>query len=155
MMRLNKATRYALYAAMELAGADGEGQVTSGGVAGRYGIPAAVQAKVFQQLVRGGIAVGIRGSKGGYRLADRPSRVTVLDVIETMEPRRDPGGCLLHDAEEADCPRNRACRLRDLFDEVDELARCTFASITLETLVRRGRWSERTEGTVPCGDSPR
>jgi len=145
MMRLSKATRYALYAAMELAGADGEGQVTAGEVAGRYGIPATVQAKVFQQLVRSGLAVGIRGSGGGYRLAGRPSRVTVLDVIEAMEPRRDPGGCLLHDADPAQCPRQPDCRLRDLFDEVDELARCTFASITLETLVRRPR---------PAGESP-
>ncbi len=139
MMRLNKSTRYALYAAMELARAGVDGQVTAAEVAGRYRIPAAVQAKVLQQLVRAGIAVGSRGSGGGYRIARGPSELTVLDVIEAMEPRHGPGDCLLHDRDDEECSQRAECRLGSLFDEVDEMARCTFASITLETLVRRRR----------------
>ena len=137
MMRLKKSTRYALYAAMELAKAGDEGQVTASRVAERYAIPAAVQAKVFQQLVRARIAVGIRGSGGGYRLARNASEVTVLDVIEAFEPRRAQGGCLLAEHTDSPCALRPGCQLKRLFDEVDELARCTFASITLETLVGR------------------
>jgi Rrf2 family protein len=141
MMRLNKTTRYALYAAMEMAATAEDDHVTAAGVADRYGIPAAVQAKVFQQLVRAGIAVGLRGSGGGYRLARPASRITVLEVIEALEAPRAHGDCLLHDGTSAatsdGCPRRLACRLGELFDEVDEMARCTFASISLETLIRR------------------
>lgn len=132
-MRYNKSTRYALYAAMEMAAADGE-QVTATGVADRYGISPTVLAKVLQQLVRAGVAVGTRGVGGGYQLAKPASDLTMLDVIQIFEPPRDPGGCLLHD-QEAPCAHPRECRLRTVFDEVDELVRCTFASITLETLV--------------------
>ena len=137
MMRLNKTTRYALYAAMDMAGAAAAAHVTAAEVAQRYGVPAAVQAKVFQQLVRAGIAVGLRGSGGGYRLTNRPSEVTVLDVIEAMESRPTTGSCLLHESAEGRCRQSHECRLRNLFDEVDEMGRCTFASITLETLVGR------------------
>jgi Rrf2 family protein len=146
-MTLNKSTRYALYAAMELAGAGPDESIAAGRVAERYSIPAAVVAKVFPQLARAGIAIGTRGSGGGYRLARRAADVTVLEVIEAFEPRRDNGGCLLADRDEPLCDRGPGCRLRELFDEVDELVRCTFASITLETLVGQpqpGRFAERT-----------
>jgi Rrf2 family iron-sulfur cluster assembly transcriptional regulator len=149
MMKLNKSTRYALYAAMELAGSDPDEQVTAAGVAERYGISTAVVAKVFPQLARSGIAVGLRGSGGGYRLARSPSEVTVLDVIEAFEPPRPGDGCLLAAPGETACEQRPACRLKSLFDEVDEMARCTFASITLETLVGRLTFSRVSSTPSP------
>lgn len=139
MLNLNKSTRYALYAAMEMASARGEEPITAADTARRYGVPGSVLAKVFQQLVRGGIAIGERGSHGGYRLARDPAELTILDVVEAMEPGRGPGTCLLEDSEETECSRTGDCRLFRVFEEVDELARSTFASITLETLVRSPR----------------
>ena len=68
-MNFQKSTRYALYAAMELARENGGDQVTVAQVAGRYTIPGAVLAMVFQQLVRAGVALGTRGTGGGFRLA--------------------------------------------------------------------------------------
>jgi len=135
MTKIGKSARYALYAAMELTRAGEQGQVTAAEVAARYAIPPAVLAKVLQKLVRAGLAVGARGSKGGYRLAEKPSRVTVLDVLEAFEPRRPPGACLLDLERGEACAPGADCRLRRLFDEVDQLGRATFASITLETLV--------------------
>jgi len=135
MTKIGKSSRYALYAAMELARAGDRDQVTVAEVAARYAIPPAVLAKVLQRLVRAGLAVGTRGSKGGYRLADKPSRVTVLEILDAFEPRRQPGACLLATGPPEQCERGGDCRLRRLFDEVDELARATFASISLETLI--------------------
>jgi Rrf2 family protein len=134
-MNLNKSTRYALYAAMEMAQAEQDSAITVGEVAQRYGIPEGALAKVFQQLVRAGIALGTRGIGGGYRLAKAPSDLTVLDLLNVFEPPRASGHCLLVDRP-GDCHMTRACRLRRLFDEVDDLARNTFASITLATLVK-------------------
>lgn len=134
-MSYNKSTRYALYAAMEMAAAGDRTYVTAAQVAQRYNIPGTVLAKVFQQLVRAGIAIGTRGTGGGYQLAKKPSDLTMLDVIEVFEPPRSIGGCLLADSDDALCSNLNECRLRTVFDEVDELVRCTFASITLETLV--------------------
>lgn len=130
---MKKSTRYALYAAMELASADPDEAVTATRVADLYGIPPSVMAKVFQQLVRRGIAVGTRGQGGGYRLARGADAVTMLDVIESFEPPRRAESAADGDA---DTPFG-ARRLREVFDEVDELERCTFASISLATLARR------------------
>jgi len=137
-MKFNKSTRYALYAALEMTLAGDGNQVTASGVANRYRIPEGALAKVFQRLVRAGIAIGTRGGRGGYQLARSPSRVTLLEVISVFQPLRPPGRCLIDGAAEARCADEAECRLRDLFDEVDELVRSTFASVTLETLARRG-----------------
>jgi Rrf2 family protein len=134
-MTLNKMTRYALYAAMEMARAGGR-PLTVSEVAAFYGIPESALAKVFQHLVRMGLAQGIRGVGGGYRLAGPPSDTTVLDIIHAYEPPRNAGHCLLADTPSPDCGQTADCRLRRLFDEVDEMARCTLASVTLETLVK-------------------
>ena len=137
-MTFKKATRYALYAAMEMARAGPEGQVTVTQVAERHGIRVSVLAKTFQVLVRAGIAASARGVRGGYRLARAASQVTVLDVIDVFEGARATG-CLLAEPSEADCKETSLCRLRRLVDEVDEMARCTYASVTLETLVGNRR----------------
>ncbi|HSG00744.1 MAG TPA: Rrf2 family transcriptional regulator [Vicinamibacterales bacterium] len=137
-MTINRSTRYALYAAAEMATA-GEAPVTVTEVARRYGIPGGALAKVFQQLVRAGVAIGTRGIGGGYRLARPASRITVLDVMRVFERPRTPGTCVLHDRPGQQCPEASACNLHWLFEEVDELVRCTYESVTLETLVRRSR----------------
>ncbi len=135
-MTLNKSTRYALYAALEMALA-GDEPVTVASVAAQHRIPATALAKVFQQLVRSGMAIGTRGIGGGYRLAKPRSTITVLDVISAFEPPRPDGQCLLAERGETRCLKPIACGLRLLFDEVDQSVRSTFASVTLDTLARR------------------
>jgi Rrf2 family iron-sulfur cluster assembly transcriptional regulator len=128
----SKSTRYALYAALEMARSSDP--VAVGAVAAKYGIPQGVLAKVLQQLVRAGIARGVRGVGGGYLLAKPASDITVLDVIAVHDPIRPEGHCLLQDASDRECEDPPACRIRRLFDEVSELVSCTFASVSLETL---------------------
>lgn len=148
-MNITKSTRYALYAAAEMALAADAGDdrpTTVAAVAERYGIPEGALAKVFQQLVRAGLARGTRGIGGGYRLARPASKITVLDVLHVFERPRRPGTCILHDDPGQQCPRTSGCGLHWLFAEVDELVRSTYESVTLATLVRRaGR---------PAGDAP-
>lgn len=136
-MRLNKATHYGLYAALEMARLEDDQAVTVAEVAARYAVPEGVLAKVFQQLARAGIAVGTRGVGGGYRLGRAPSDLTVLDVIDALEAG---DGSLLSRSESGGSGPDRlpsaARGLERLFREVDDLARATFASTSLETLAR-------------------
>ena len=130
MPRMNKSTRYALYAAIELARANGR-TVTAGEVARRYRVPVTVVSKVFQQLARTGIARGIRGSGGGYRLSRRAAETTMLEVIDALEPARSHAG-------PAPPAEDAAQRLRQLLDEADGIWRSTFRAISLGTLVEPG-----------------
>lgn len=134
-MNYQRSTRYGLYAALEMARAGADAQVTAAAIAAKYRLPPAALAKAIQRLVRSGVAVGTRGSTGGYRLARPPSRLTVLDVVEVFESTRRPGDCLVGTCRPAGCEHFEECRMRQLFDEVDQQARATFASVSLETLV--------------------
>ena len=144
-IRLNKATHYGLFAALEMARLDNGEVVTVAEVAARYDLPEGVLAKVFQQLARAGIAVGTRGVGGGYRLSRAPSGLTVLDVIDALEsgdrmpisrPASGDETSGLGGTESDDPPASPARGLERLFREVDDLARATFASTSLETLAR-------------------
>lgn len=121
-MNLGKCSRYALLAAIEMAAA-GDRLVSASDVARRHGVPEAVVAKVLQRLVRAGIAVGTRGGCGGYRLTRSPSSVTVLDIVMVFEDDLGEGS-----REGGTTPLDR------LLGEVTDGLRCTFASVSLETL---------------------
>ncbi len=134
-MNLNKSTRYALHAALEMTLA-GEQPVTANQVAQRYEIPENVVAEVLQQLSRAGLARGVRGVGGGYRLARIPVDVAVQDIIDIFEPPSHPDTCMLRDIPGTECPGDEhpRCRLLGLFQEVDETTRATFESVSLATL---------------------
>lgn len=126
---MNKATRYALYAAVDMAAAKGAA-VTVQEVAARWRVPAAACAKAIQRLVRAGIAAGTRGARGGYRLAKPATRITVLDVVSAFEPKA-PAGREPNGRGAAGTPESR---VGHLFVEVEEAVRMTYASVTLATL---------------------
>lgn len=133
-MKFRKSTRYALYALTELARLGPDGSVTAAEVSERYGIPGSVTAKVFQELVRAGLAVGTRGQRGGYRLARPASEITLLEIIDRFEPPLSPPARAAGDGGAVEPAGARS--LQRVFDEVGELVRCTYASISLETVVR-------------------
>jgi len=131
-LTLQKATRYALCAAFELAKAGDGPPVRAADVAARYGLPRPALAKAFQQMMRAGLAIGTRGMRGGYRLARRPNDLTLLEILEAFEPGRV--------SSEHPCPDGPegVVALDRVFKELDQSVRSTLASITLATLLRRG-----------------
>ncbi|MEZ5064897.1 MAG: Rrf2 family transcriptional regulator [bacterium] len=143
-MKLRKSTRYALFAATEMARlAPGE-TVTAGEVAGRHGIPVSVMAKVFQELVRADVALGVRGPRGGYRLAAAPAKITLLAIIDRFEPGAPEPGDTPRGIRR---PANGADRLQRVVQQVDALVRAAYASISLEALVDR---QDRAMPDVPA-----
>lgn len=131
-MQLSKSARYALLAALEMALQPQP--VTVAQVASRHRLPEGALAKVFQTLVRAGIAQGTRGVGGGYRLLQSAEAITVLQILEVFEPRRPAREPAALAAE---------ARLQQLFAEVDETVRSTFASVSLGTLTRRAATDAR------------
>ena len=130
-MKLQIATRIALYAILDLA-SDPARQLSAADIAERFGISGNHLSKVLRTLGRAGMVEALRGAGGGYRFHGNAKRVTLLDVIrlfEDVEPNgqelRDPG---------AATPEGRA--LRVVLDEIDDTARATLSSITLATMMK-------------------
>ena len=92
MFRLSKKALYAIEAVLDIAYHAGAEPVQSREITRRQGIPRRYLEQALQQLVREGILVGVRGPRGGYRLARERRRITIGDIarvvrsVETSEP---------------------------------------------------------------------
>jgi Rrf2 family protein len=130
-MRLQKNTRLALYSVLEFA-ADPTRHIAAAEIAERYDVSAHHLSKVLSELARAGIVESARGVGGGYRFAANARRLTLMDVIQLFE---DLGAAEPERRERGEeTPVGRA--LAVVLSEIDEIAKSTFATITLATMLR-------------------
>ena len=125
MLRLSRKTLFAIEAVLDIAYNAGPEPVQSREITRRQGIPRRYLEQVLQQLVRDGILTGVRGPRGGYRLARERRRITVGDivrVIRTMEATSDPVDVV-----------------RPLWNELSEEFMVRLESITIQDLCDRAR----------------
>ena len=98
MLRISKKMLFAIEAVLDIAYHAGAGPVQSREITRRQGIPQRYLEQALQHLVRDDILVGVRGPKGGYRLARERRRITIGDIVrsvrkmETAENPMDSGG---------------------------------------------------------------
>jgi Rrf2 family protein len=84
MLRMSRKTLYALEAVVDIAINARPEPVQSKDITARQGIPQRYLESVMQQLVRAGVLRGVRGPRGGYRLARERRRITVGEVIRLV-----------------------------------------------------------------------
>jgi Rrf2 family iron-sulfur cluster assembly transcriptional regulator len=81
MLRLSRKTLLALEAVIDIAYNARPDPVQAREITARQGVPQRYLEQVMQQLVRAGILKGVRGPRGGYRLARERRRISVGEVI--------------------------------------------------------------------------
>ncbi|HYE00406.1 MAG TPA: Rrf2 family transcriptional regulator [Alphaproteobacteria bacterium] len=99
MLRFSKKLMFAIEAVLDIAYNAGNEPVQSGEITRRQGIPKRYLEQVLQQLVRAGVLAGVRGPRGGYRLARERRRITVGELVRVIgtldggdDPIDDPAG---------------------------------------------------------------
>ena len=85
MLRLSRKTLLALEAVIDIAFNARPEPVQAKEITARQGVPQRYLEQVMQQLVRAGILKGVRGPRGGYRLARERRRISVGDVVRVAE----------------------------------------------------------------------
>lgn len=93
MLRISKKLMFAIEAVLDIAYNAGSEPVQSGEITRRQGIPKRYLEQVLQQLVRAGVLAGVRGPRGGYRLARERRRINIgeiVRVVRAMETAEDP-----------------------------------------------------------------
>jgi Rrf2 family protein len=127
---ISTTAEYALRAVVFLAREPGRPRTTQQ-VAEATRVPGSYLSKVLQALVRGGIIESVRGIYGGYRLAGAPDGLTVLAVINSVDPIRRIRACPLG----IDAHGVRLCPLHRRLDEAIALAEQAFAETTIAGLL--------------------
>ena len=102
MLRISKKLMFAIEAVLDIAYNAGSEPVQSGEITRRQGIPKRYLEQVLQQLVRAGVLAGVRGPRGGYRLARERRRITIGEIVRIVrametaaDPVEDPAGSVL------------------------------------------------------------
>lgn len=142
-MKLQKSTTLALYSVLEFA-ANPKRQISAAEIAAKYGVSTHHLAKVLRELVRAGLVESVRGVGGGYRFSGNAKRVTLMNVIELFEDI----GRRADDADELGNATDVGSALGIVLTEIDDIAKATFLSITLDTmrkLIERQRPAGRPE----------
>ena len=130
-MRLQVNTTLALYSVIEFA-SDPQRHIPAAEIADKYGVSPHHLAKVLAELAHAGIVESVRGVGGGYRFAANVRRLTLMDVIQLFEDFAPPTA----QRRDASAPTPVDQALDAVLSEIDQIARATFSSITLATMLR-------------------
>jgi Rrf2 family protein len=132
---MTRTAEYALRAVAAL-GFQPERHLTARDLAGRTKVPPSYLAKLLRALARAGLIVSHRGPGGGFRLGRLPTQVTMLEVVNAVDPIRRIPRCPLHAA-------SRRCGLCGLHLRIDTglsmLERLFARSTIAEVIGDRGR----------------
>jgi Rrf2 family protein len=134
MLRLSRKTLLALEAVIDIAFNARPEPVQAKEITARQGVPQRYLEQVMQQLVRAGILKGVRGPRGGYRLARERRRISVGDVIRVAES--------IEDAEEEKIRPRSDLGLRivaPLIQSLQDDVMARLDSVSIEDLCQRAR----------------
>ena len=75
---------FAIEAVLDIAYHSSSEPVQSRDITRRQGIPRRYLEQALQHLVRNGLLIGVRGPRGGYRLARERRRITIGDIVRVV-----------------------------------------------------------------------
>ena len=159
MLSFSRTTGYAILALGCIGSWKGQ-WVRSGQIHECTGIPTPYLRKTLFALVRFGLIQAKRGYQGGFVLRRPPEEITLLDVVQAVEPDYSASDCLL--ALDG-CSDATPCPVRGFWKKMRaqieaELRRITVAQAAES--VRAARWGRLTtcpppDGTAACPCLPK
>lgn len=139
----SQTVEYALRAVVHLASA-GPSPCTTEEIARSTRVPQAYLSKVLQNLVQGGIVKSQRGLGGGITLVKKPSELTILEVVNAVDPIQRINTCPLGLASHG----VNLCPLHKRVDNALALVEQAFAQSTLQEVL------DEPTTSVPLCDFP-
>lgn len=132
MLNLPRKTLYALEAVVDIAYNARPEPVQSKDITRRQGIPHRYLEQVLQHLVRNGILPGVRGPRGGYRLARERRRITVAEIVRLLDALDARDG-----EDETEGSEMGRLIVRPLLGEIQQEMVKRLESVTIEDLCQR------------------
>jgi Rrf2 family protein len=111
-LELTRRGDYAVRAMLALAADTTSDWLSVPRISASMSIPARFLPAVMSDLVRAGLVEGRTGRTGGYRLRRPAASISLLDVIDAIEPEREPRRCVLRGGP---CGRDGHCAVHDAF----------------------------------------
>lgn len=84
-MKLSDGVEQAIHSVTMMTGLSAEGVLSAAALAEFHGVSTSYLLKHLQALSGAGILETVPGPKGGYRLARRPEKISLLDIVLAVE----------------------------------------------------------------------
>jgi FeS assembly SUF system regulator len=133
MLRVTKLADYGIVMLTHVAG---RGGVTHNArdIAREVRLPLPMVSKILKQLVRGGLLISQRGTKGGYGLARDPEQITVAQIIRALEGPIAVTQCT--DKIRGDCDIETKCPVRTNWFMINQAIHGALQKITLAEMTQ-------------------
>ncbi|MBI5522643.1 MAG: Rrf2 family transcriptional regulator [Desulfarculus sp.] len=139
-MKLSTRGRYGVRAMLELALNNGKGPVPLRDLALRQEISAKYLEQLLIPLKGAGLVKSVRGARGGYQLALEPAKISLYDIVRSLEGPLAPVECV-QDANY--CERVGGCTVHLVWGEMGRLLVDYLSSMTLADMVARQHEKDR------------
>lgn len=134
-MKISTKGRYALRLMLDLAINYNGTYIPLKEIAARQEISDKYLEQIIIQLNKAQFVKSVRGSQGGYMLANEPSKYTIGDILRLMEGSLSPVACL--DDPSGSCDRASDCVTLEVWVKLKEAIDGVVDNITLQDLVDR------------------
>jgi Rrf2 family protein len=132
-MKVSAKADYAIRAAVELAAAEGSGQMRADKIAEAQEIPIKFLESILLELKHAGIVRSQRGSEGGYALARPGTEISLADVIRAVD---GPLANVRGDRPENVTYKGAATKLTDVWIAVRASLRAVLESTSVADLAK-------------------
>jgi len=133
-MRFSTRTTYGLRAINRLARNYDRGSLSLPSIAKAENISLSYLERLFSELKKNGLVEAVKGSTGGYKLSRPPKKITVFDVVKTLEGKIILFHCLGEDGKIV-CRTKDICGASKVLLKVQQVINKTLRSIKLSDLV--------------------
>jgi len=134
-MKLSTKSTYGLRAMLAIA-CCGNGHATSiTGIAEKEAISVSYLEQLLNKLRRGGLVSSVRGPKGGYVLTKDAGKITVADIVKTLEGSIYPVHCVSpQNGPVSGCRKGRSCVPKLVWHKLAKAINDCLESVTLKDL---------------------
>jgi Rrf2 family protein len=136
---LSNSCRYGIRAVLYLAGRPGDsGKTGIKKISSDLDLPMPFLAKILQQLAKQKILSSSKGPHGGFSLLKDPKKVTLLDIVNSIDGNDVFAGCVMHNGNcKGVLAVEKRCPLHDDYEKTRMDLINLFSNNTIFDLVNR------------------
>jgi FeS assembly SUF system regulator len=136
MIRLSRLTDYAVVLLSRMGREGGDRLWAATDLTNKSGLALPTVSKIMKLLAKSGLITAHRGASGGYRLARRPSEISIADIVEAMD-----GPIAITDCSEGSahtvCNIENICPMSGGWNKVNRAVRKALEDVTLAEMNAR------------------
>jgi len=129
-MQISTRTEYALRALLELV-RTGEEPISAREICERQHLPRKYIERLLGNMRTAGLVESLSGDKGGYTLAQKPGKITLLQVMQAVEDRSWEISCVSNPPEHC---IGKDCKLHLVWDDVYQNVKSVLAGYSLDRI---------------------